>query len=69
MSEDTTVFRQRLAQLRGNKSRKVISELCGLPSNAIRKYERGEAVPRMSALIQIADYFEVSLDWLTGREK
>ena len=45
----------------------TVTELCGLPSGAVRKYERGEARPNMAALIALADYYEVSLDYLTGR--
>ena len=66
-------FATRLRHLRESKypvrSRKVTSELCGLPPDAIRRYERGEAEPTLSSLLLIADYFEVSLDELTGREK
>ena len=66
-----TTFPERLQRLREAKrpvrSRKVTSELCGLPSDAIRRYERGEAEPTLSSLLLIADYFEVTLDELTGR--
>lgn len=65
-------FAVRLQQLRESKkpvrSRKVTSELCGLPPDAIRRYERGEAEPTLSSLLLIADYFGVTLDELTGRE-
>ena len=65
-------FAARLQKLRESKkpvrSRKVTSELCGLPPDAIRRYERGEAEPTLSSLLLIADYFEVTLDELTGRE-
>ena len=65
-------FAIRLQRLRESKkpvrSRKVTSELCGLPSDAIRRYERGEAEPTLSSLLLIADYFEVTLDELTGRQ-
>jgi len=65
-------FAVRLQQLRESKkpvrSRKVTSELCGLPPDAIRRYERGEAEPTLSSLLLIADYFDVTLDDLTGRE-
>lgn len=66
-------FPERLRKLREGKkpikSMAVVSELCGLPRGAVRKYERGEAKPNMSALIALADYYEVSLDYLTGRAK
>lgn len=64
-------FPDRLRRLREEKrpvkSMVTVSELCGLPSGAVRKYERGEASPNMTALIALADYYEVSLDYLTGR--
>lgn len=62
-------FPNRLRRLReqNHKKQKVLSALCGLPHDAIRKYERGEVKPTMDALISLADYFEVSLDYLTCR--
>ena len=62
-------FPERLRRLREEKrkSRAVLSELCGLHTDAIRRYERGEAEPDLVSLIAIADFFEVSLDYLTGR--
>ena len=62
-------FPVRLRRLREkqHKSRKTVSELCGLPPGAIRKYERREAKPSMESLIAIANYFEVSIDYLVGR--
>lgn len=64
-----TVFSQRLEALRTrqHRSRIVVSELCGLPPDAIRRYERGEALPNVESLIAIADYFCVSVDYLIGR--
>lgn len=61
-------FRERLQRLREKKriSRKVLSELCGLNSDAIRRYERGEAEPTLHSLVAIAEYFEVSVDYLIG---
>ena len=62
-------FRQRLQCLREKKriSRKVLSELCGLNSDAVRRYERGEAEPTLNSLVAIAEFFEVSVDYLVGR--
>ena len=62
-------FRQRLQHLREKKriSRIVLSELCGLSSDAIRRYERGESEPTLHSLVAIAEHFEVSVDYLLGR--
>lgn len=62
-------FRRRLRQLREKKriSRVVLSELCGLSPDAIRRYERGESEPTLNSLIAIAEYLEVSVDFLVGR--
>ena len=48
-------------------SRKVLSELCGLNPDAVRRYERGEAEPTLHSLVAIAEYFEVTVDYLVGR--
>lgn len=65
------MFRQRLQQLREKKriSRKVLSELCGLNSDAVRRYERGESEPTLHSLIQMADFFDVTIDYLSGRDE
>ena len=65
----TKDFPKRLQQLRERKriSRKTLSELCGLTSGAIRRYERGERMPTVDALIAIADCLGVSTDYLLGR--
>lgn len=62
-------FRFRLQHLREKKriSRIVLSELCGLDPDAVRKYERGEREPTLHSLVAIADFFNVSIDYLVGR--
>lgn len=60
-------MRLQMLREREHKSRRVLSELCGLAPDAVRRYERGEARPTVEALIALADHFEVSLDYLTGR--
>lgn len=66
-------FPERLRRLREERrpvrSMATVSELCGLERGAVRRYERGERTPSMEALIALADYYEVSLDYLTGRSK
>lgn len=66
---EENVFPVRLRKLREHEgiSRVVLSQLCGLPDGAVRKYERGEVKPNMDSLVAIADYFHVSVDYLLGR--
>ena len=39
----------------------------GVSQNTISRYETGEHEPSYDALIAIADYFNVSVDYLLGR--
>ena len=59
----------RLKELR---KRKKISQLklaidLNTNQNTISRYETGEREPSISDLIKIADYFNVTLDYLVGR--
>lgn len=62
-------FCERLQQLKVQKNvmQKTIAADNGLSLRAYQYYERGEREPSMSTLIDLADYFKVSLDFLTGR--
>lgn len=66
----TEFFPERLQRLRERRrmSRKALGELCGLSKNIIGQYERGEKVPTLEPLILLADFFEVSVDYLIGRK-
>lgn len=63
-------FPNRLRRLRERRgiSRATMSELCGLSKSMISKYERGERQPTLEPLIELSDFFEVSLDYLCGRK-
>lgn len=63
-------FPQRLKKLRERAriSRRVLSELCGLHKEAVRRYELGVASPTIDALVSIADFFGVSVDYLIGTD-
>lgn len=64
-------FPKRLRRLREREhiKRYILSERCGLHSDAVRRYERGEAKPDFDSLIALADELDTSLDYLTGRDK
>ena len=72
MRTDNETFPQRLQRLRETHrrigiSRSVLAELCGLNKNQIARYERGEQTPNLESLIALAEFFEVSIDYLTCR--
>lgn len=62
-------FPSRLKELRKlwNMSQVRAGEIAGITSKQIQRYEAGESEPTLSVLLALADYFNVSLDYLTGR--
>lgn len=64
------LFPKRLQDLRERRrlSRRTLAELCGMSKNMISLYERGEKAPSVDALVSLADFFEVSTDYLLGRK-
>lgn len=62
------VFSKRLRQLRERRglSQRALGELCGLSKNAVQLYENGR-LPSAGSLIVLADFFNVSADYLLGR--
>ena len=57
----------RLSPIFGVNAEAMRQRAAGLERSAVRRYERGERAPSMEALIALADYYEVSLDYLLGR--
>lgn len=62
---------ERLLTLRQeqNLSQKSLVKEMGLALNTYVRYERGEREPTASVLIQMADFYDVSLDYLVGRSE
>lgn len=65
-----SAFAIRLKRLRERRrmSRKALGELCGLSKNIIGQYEQGEKEPSVGTLIELADFFDVPIDYLLGRK-
>lgn len=63
------IFHERLKYLRKNNNitQKTISNYLGIHINSYQKYEQGTREPNFDALLKIADYFNVSIDYLFGR--
>lgn len=63
-------FHYRLKELRreSNKSLKQLSEETGISFRTIQSYELQDRTPAViDILIALADYFDVTLDYLVGR--
>ena len=62
-------FEERLAALRKEKgiSQADLGEILGVTRWSVLNYEAGKNRPDYEGLMTLADYFEVSLDYLTGR--
>lgn len=60
-------LKDRLQELRGNISQRKCAENLGVRFANYNKWEKGTNIPNYRTLIQIADYYNVTLDYLTGR--
>lgn len=54
-------FGEKLRSLRGNKSRRKVSEELGISFSSYVKYERNERIPRDDIKKRIAKYFQTSV--------
>lgn len=63
-------FPERLRELRkdANLSQDKLASEIGLTHTAIGLWEQGKRVPNLDAVILIAQYFGVSIDYLAGLE-
>ncbi|MEM6530464.1 MAG: helix-turn-helix transcriptional regulator [Chloroflexota bacterium] len=48
-------------------SQYALADALGLTQNQIARYELGESNPKLDTLIQFADFFHTSTDYLLGR--
>lgn len=63
------ILAQRLSMLRKEKgvSRKVVAGAVKIAERTYQRYEEAEREPTASVLTALADYYDVSLDYLVGR--
>ena len=57
-----------LKQLRGNRKQSEIAEMLNISNQAYQKYEYGTAEPTFDNLSKLADFYNVSTDYLLGRD-
>ncbi len=62
-------FSERIIQLKLNKKllQKDIADAIGVTARNYQRYEKGEQQPTLPIVIKLADYFNVSIDYLVGR--
>jgi len=62
-------FGSRLLELRKKNglSQTELGQKIGIHKNIIGKYERDEVRPSIDIVIKLADFFQVSLDFLSGK--
>ncbi len=53
--------------MRRGITQKQMAEICKINERSYQNYEGGDRVPNLDGLIALADYFDVSLDYLVGR--
>lgn len=65
----TETFPKRLGQLirASGKTQKEIAKEVGISTSALSAYVRGLKEPGLLAIVALADYFKVSVDFLVGR--
>jgi transcriptional regulator with XRE-family HTH domain len=63
------IFAERLKDLRLLKSisQQDVADFLGVDRTVVSHWERGMRVPSLEVAYTLADYFDVSLDYLVGR--
>ena len=62
-------FAERIKEMRleHGLTQEQLGKIIGVKHFSIYSYEKGRACPEMKGLVALADYFEVSMDYLAGR--
>ncbi len=65
------VFQERLFALRKEfeYTQRDVAKMLGISQPSYIRYENGSSQPNLQTLSNIADIFDVSVDYLLGREK
>ena len=63
------IFAERIRELRleHGLTQEEVGEIIGVKRYSVYSYEKGRACPEMKGLVALADYFDVSMDYLAGR--
>lgn len=59
--------RVKTLRVQNSLTQKQLSEILNIQPNSVQRIEYGTARPSLDTLVILADYFNVSLDYLVGR--
>ena len=64
-----SIISERLKQLRKEKgvTQKAVADHIGIAGFSYQRFEYGTGRPSLDTAIELADYFDVSIDYLVGR--
>lgn len=62
------VLGRRIRELRGDVSTRELSKQVGIARTSLIFYEAGKGNPNVMSIMKLADYFDVSVDYLLGRD-
>ena len=65
MKEFSEIFKALRAK--SKSTQQEIADCLGVTARSVRFYETGQRHPDFEGLIKLADYFDVSIDYLVGR--
>ena len=63
------ILAKRLKELREERRiyQRELAEILGMSFRGYQNYETGQSEPKLATLIVLADYYQVSIDYLVGR--
>lgn len=63
------ILAKRLKELREGRRiyQRELAEILGMSFRGYQNYETGQSEPKLATLIVLADYYQVSIDFLVGR--
>jgi len=69
VADSMKIFAKRLQELRKSKglTQRECAEKFNMTANSYQRYEYGTRKPEIEKLMLVADYYDVSLDYLVGR--
>lgn len=67
--ETMEIISKRLKSLRESVglSQNKLAQISGMKQSSINRYENGSATPSPENMVKLADYYDVSLDYIYGR--